>query len=111
MRTTQDLSLVKLRQPELKKWKITRTELIASSPAHYQFTAKWSQAIYDQFANVMGLVWTSNQCDPDSAYMFFGDRVPESSLNIERVREGRNDLSFLTDAVNAGMRSGTRIID
>ena len=34
-------------------------------------------------------VWTSNQCDPDSVCLFFGDRVDESAFTTVHSRGGR----------------------
>lgn len=107
----RDISLVSLRNPDLKKWGISRNDLIASPPESYPHTVKWAQEIYNQFINVQGLVWTSNQCDPDSAFMFFGDRIPENSFELGSVREGKNDFSLLNDVAIIGQRSNISIID
>lgn len=33
-----------------------------------------------QFPSVHGLVWTSNRCDPEAAFQFFGDRVASTGF-------------------------------
>lgn len=111
LKTTQEFRLAELRQPDLIKWNISRNELIASFPEFYPYTCKWSQAIHDQFTDEMGLVWTSNQCDPDSAFVFFGNRILKNWLEIESVRKGEDDIAFLTDVISAGVRSSTKVSD
>ena len=58
------LRLASLRAPDLMKWGLTPATLIGTMPTQYQRTARWAKAIHDQFAEVDGLVWTSNLCDP-----------------------------------------------
>lgn len=59
------LHLASLRAPDLMKWGLTPATLIGSMPTQYPYTARWAKALHDQFAQVDGLVWTSNLCDPD----------------------------------------------
>ncbi len=68
-----------------------------STPALYEQTVLWAVAIHGDIPDADGLVWTSNQCDPDDAYVFFGDRVYESDFTVVRSRNGDTDKSFLTD--------------
>jgi hypothetical protein len=106
LESVNDLNLATLRAADLKQWRISRTALIASSPKLYHQTAQWALAIHDQFADVHGLVWTSNQCDPDDAYLFFGDRVAATDFTIITTRDGLTDTSFLADVRAAGRRGG-----
>lgn len=108
--TRRDLTLASLRAPDLAKWGVSRDALIASSPRRYQATAAWAKAIHDQFPHLEGLVWTSNQCDPDDAYLFFGDRVSATDFRIVSVRDGRTDPSLLADVRRAGQRAGISIV-
>lgn len=101
----RDLRLASLRGPDLRRWRIGRNTLIATSPALYPQTAKWAGAIHRQFPEVEGLVWTSNRCDPDTAYLFFGDRVTSNDFRIAHTRDGQNDATFLSDVLEAGRRS------
>ena len=55
-------------------------------------------------ADVDGLIWTSNRCDPDAALLLFGDRVVAANLLVAGVRAG-SDGSFLDDVRTAGRRS------
>ncbi len=109
LEVTRDLNLASLRAPDLKKWRIRRNDLITTSPKLYPGTAAWAEAIHHQFPNIEGLAWTSNQCDPDTVYLFFGDRVSVGDLVILSARDGQTDPSFLTDVRVAGQRSEIRI--
>lgn len=102
------LRLASLRAPDLMKWGLTPATLIGATPTQYRHTARWAKALHDQFAEVDGLVWTSNLCDPDAALMFFGNRVAPSDLMVASVREGA-DGSFLQDAHNAAKRANILI--
>ena len=104
-----DLRLVSLREPDLQQWRIRRSSLITTSPKLYPGTTRWASAIHHQFPNVHGLMWTSNQCDPDTAYMFFGDRVASQGFRIMHARDGLSDPTFLSDVRQAGLRSGITI--
>jgi len=74
----------------------------------YHHTALWAKAVHDQFAEVDGLIWTSNLCDPDAALLFFGDRVDASDLMVTGVRHG-SDGSFLEDVRKAAQRANILI--
>lgn len=106
LEAVRDMKLASLRAADLKKWRMTRGGLIASSPKLYRQTAPWAKAIHDQFTDLDGLVWTSNQCDPDSAYLFFGDRVSAADFTVVVTRDGITDKGFLADVRIAGRRGG-----
>ena len=106
----RDLQLASLRQPDLLRWNISRDSLIATPTDLYGDTAQWAKAIHHQFPDVNGLLWTSNQCDPDTAYLFFGDRVASADFRIVQIRDGTTDSTFLADVHKAGSRSGIRIV-
>ena len=109
LRPRRAIRLASLRAPDLLRWNILRNSLIATSTGLYKQTAAWAKAIHDGFPNVEGLVWTSNRCDPDDAYLFFGDRVHRDDFENPSVRDGRSDDSFLADVRRAGLRAGIRI--
>lgn len=109
LKTTRRFKLLELRNVNLNAWKITRRDLISSSPTQYEWTAKWAEAIHHQFPETHGLVWTSNQCDPDDAYVFFGDRVDASDFSLVLSRTGETDASFREDVVAEGRRRGITI--
>ena len=109
LQVRRDLQLVSLRGPDLRRWRISRNSLITPSPSLYRDTARWAEAIHHQFPDVDGLLWTSSQCDPDTAYLFYGDRVAAGDLRIVQARDGLLDVTFLSDVRQAGQRSGISI--
>ncbi len=102
----RDLRLASLRAPDLRRWRVGRDALIAAPPPLYPETARWAAAIHDRFPDIEGLVWTSNRCDPDSAWLFFGDRVGPEDFRVAATRDGRGDAGFLGDVREAGRRCG-----
>ena len=106
LRTNRELVLVELRNVPLGNWGISRRDLISSSPALYGQTVLWAAAIHRDIPDADGLVWTSNQCDPDDACLFFGDRVHESDFTAVRSRDGESDKSFVRDVRDEGRLRG-----
>ena len=80
IRTKRTLKLVELRNPTLHNWGIEQVELIGSDRELYHKTVLWAAAIYNNFPEAEGLIWTSRQCDPDDAILFFGGRVEASDF-------------------------------
>jgi hypothetical protein len=109
LQVLRNLRLVSLRGPDLRRWRISRNSLITTSPKLYRGTARWAEAIHHRFPDAEGLLWTSNQCDPDTAYLFFGDRVAPRDFDILEARDGMADESFLSDVRLSGRRSGITI--
>ena len=109
LQVVRQLNLVQLRNPDLLQWHIRRKQLIGSSAKRYAQTAPWAEAIHHQFPKAEGLIWTSNQCDPDDAYIFFGDRVTSTDFKLTRGRNGAKDSSFLADVRSSGQRSNITI--
>ena len=109
MRLEQWPEAERVYRADLKKWRVSRNSLISSSPKQYLGTARWAEAIHHQFPRMDGLLWTSNQCDPDTVYVFFGDRVASADFGVTRTRDGQSDAGFLSDVRQAGRRSGIRI--
>lgn len=110
LQVLRDLRLASLRGPDLRRWRISRNALITTSPNRYRDTTQWATAVHRQFPDVEGLLWTSNQCDPDTAYLFFGDRVASADFRILRARDGMTDAAFLADVRQAGRRGGISIV-
>jgi hypothetical protein len=77
----RDLVLASLFEPDLNRWGLTRRQLIDTFAADYEATAKWAIAMHDGFSDIDGLVWTSRRCDPERAYLLFGDRMPTHLLD------------------------------
>lgn len=103
---TRDLVLANLRAPDLKKWGLRPSDLITAPATHYAETARWAAAIHAQYPGIDGLIWTSNQCDPDDAVVIYGDRVMADELAIAESRDGRSDETLLEDIRAAGERAG-----
>lgn len=104
--TVRDLRLVELRSVTLGSWGISRRDLISSCAAQFGQTVLWAEAIHHSFPDADGLVWTSNQCDPDDACLLFGDRVWQSDFRLVRSRDGGRDKSFEVDVRSEGQRRG-----
>lgn len=109
IQVVRELKLVSMRAPALKAWGIRRESLFDTAASHYEQTAKWAQAVHRDFPQADGLIWTSNQCDPDSAYLFFGGRVQPTDLSTRQTRDGLTDKGFLADIRTAGRRTDIRI--
>jgi hypothetical protein len=75
VRPRRDLVLASLFEPDLNRWGLTRRQLIDTFAADYEATAEWAIALHHAFSDIDGLVWTSRRCDPERAYLLFGDRL------------------------------------
>lgn len=106
----RDLRLVELRTPTLSRWGVSRNDLISSSPACFRHTALWAKAVHRDVPDADGLVWTSNQCDPDDAFLIFGDRAGETAFAIRGMRDGMTDKSFWWDVRNEGQLRGIKLV-
>lgn len=73
---SSNLKLAALHGAALRGLGIEERDLIHSAAADYRETREWAMAIHAQHPDVQGLVWTSKQCSPEFAYVFFGDRCP-----------------------------------
>ena len=110
IRIKRDMRLVSLRNADLRKWLINRNSLINSSSDEYDITGKWSEEINRQFSDMDGLIWTSNQCDPDDAILFYGNRVSIIDLEVVNTRDGKFDYLLTEDVARIGMRSETKVV-
>ena len=106
LQVVRDLTLAELRAPDLKKLGLRPDQLTAAPPTDYVQTAAWAAALHAQNTGIDGLVWTSNQCDPDSAFLFFGGRVVNTDFTVAATRDGASDLGLLADVHTVGMRAG-----
>lgn len=106
----KNLTLVLLRNSDLRKWNVSRNELINSNSDQYKYTARWAEKINRQFPQVDGLIWTSNQCDPDDAILFFGNRVSSLDFELMETRTGDSHITFIDDIVRIGTRSNIEIV-
>lgn len=77
----RDLTLASLHHKHLGRWGLSRLSLIEClGKEAYLGTVLWAEAIYDQWEEIDGLVWTSRQDDSANAFLFFGDRVHQADL-------------------------------
>jgi hypothetical protein len=82
----RELVLAALFEPDLNRWGLTRRDLIDTYASAYAATARWAKAIHDADPEIDGMVWTSRRCDPERAFVLFGDRVrPEDLGEISRA--------------------------
>jgi TFIIF-interacting CTD phosphatase-like protein len=102
----RDLVLAGLFEPDLNLWGLTRHQLIDTFAADYEATAKWAVAIHDTFSDIDGLVWTSRRCDPEKAYLLFGDRVLSDQLDIMSQEAIRGTNRLLQRLRNFAERAG-----
>lgn len=110
VKTNRPLQLASLFAPDLKRWELTRDDITTSPPLSYAQTAQWAQALHHQFGGLDGLVWTSNQCDPDLAILLFGDRIEQADLSLVSTRNGATDTELQAEARRAGHRGGITLI-
>ncbi len=103
VRMRRDLALAKLFEPDLNRWGLTRGDLIDTFAADYEATAKWALAIHDAHGDIDGLIWTSRRCDPERAYLLFGDRADPKDLEVLHTqRIGHNEPLLLRIREYAG---------
>jgi hypothetical protein len=96
IRPRRDLVLASLFEPDLNRWELTRRQLIDTFPADYEATAKWAIALHDSFSDIDGLVWTSRRCDPERAYLLFGDRLPVDLIHpVHQARISQTNAHLL----------------
>ena len=104
--TTRDLILANLREADLNKLAMTRAQLIDTLADQYPKTARWVEAFHDKDASIAGLVWTSKRCDPQSAYVIFGDQVMPNDLAVVETTPIASSADLLDQARRAGRRAG-----
>jgi hypothetical protein len=99
------LKLACLYGPDQKALGARDSVLTRAAPKHYAHTVKWAVAFHDQFKDIHGLVWTSYQCDPNSAYVFFGDRVAPSDFTHGPPTVVLADATLLSEVHAFGLRA------
>jgi len=106
----RDLHLAALFAPDLKNLGLKRSQLIDVTPKWYRATAAWAQAIHAQYRDIEGLVWTSRQCDPNLAFLFFGDRVGAADFEVRSATSIRSTAGMLRAMREFGSRAGIVLI-
>lgn len=97
-----ELHLAPLFQPELGALEITRANLIDTPKRWYAQTVRWAAAIHEAFLDLHGLAWTSRPCDPEIAFLLFGDRIDSNDLLP------LSHASLAEDLYDALVRAGER---
>jgi hypothetical protein len=105
IRPMRDLKLTQLRDPGLRKLRLSQAELIDTESDHYLTTVKW--AAYFHRNGCDGLIWMSRQFNSSAAMVLFGDRVIPSDLAIVQhpllLSEGAGFAAVLQAAEDAGI--------
>ncbi|MBS9430262.1 RES domain-containing protein [Photorhabdus luminescens] len=76
-----DLVLVELNARTLRRWGVTKSQVINSTADKYPFTQRLAAKIHNQHLEAQGLQWSSKQGD-GMAIMLFEDRVNKNSLSV-----------------------------
>ena len=106
----RDLRLAGLFAPDLKAWKLQRTDLIDTPKSTYDQTALWAQAIHTADSNIDGLIWTSRQCDPERCLILFEDRISESGFDVLERLEVADDAALLLELRGFARRAGIDLV-
>lgn len=77
----RDVTLADLSGHGLRRIGVRRAELIESSAAQYNTTARWAEAIHRD-STVDGLLWVARQNDRALGVVLFGDRISPTDLDV-----------------------------
>ena len=111
LKLKRTLLLGALFTPDLKTLGLKRAQLIDAAAKWYLETARWAEAIHAQYHDLDGLVWTSRQCDPNVAFLFYGDRVRSSDLAEKSSPISVRHSATLLKSIRAfGSRAGITIV-
>jgi len=94
-----DATLGDLRDPELQRLKLTRSQVISSPAEHYPCTRRLAIAALAQQHDppLQGLIWHSRQAEltkkpPEEVIILFGDRYPAERGTWNRSGPGSQNL-------------------
>lgn len=94
-----DATLGDLRDPELSRLKLERSQLISSPAEHYPCTRRLAIAALAQKHDppLQGLIWHSRQAElikkpPEEVIILFGERYPSSRGSWQRSGPGSQNL-------------------
>ena len=111
LKCSRPLRLAQFFEPDLRRWGLTRRQLIDTSTRQYGRTALWAQAVHRDFSDIDGLVWTSRVCDPELSALLFGDRVDGKMLEVmEQPRLIELDAQLLGELDRCAQRAGIYIV-
>jgi hypothetical protein len=106
----RDLRLVQLFRADLAAWRLDRDEFFRAFKSQYAETTAWAQAIHRAAPDVDGLIWTSYRCDPETAMIFFGDRISEGDFDVLEQRVAASDADLLLEIREYGRRAGITLV-
>jgi hypothetical protein len=104
------LTVCALFEPDLNLWGMTRNNLIDTLASQYVHTAQWAIAIHDAYPDIDGLVWTSRRCDPQSAYVLFGDRPEQPGIAKPNSLDIGSTPALMGDIQAFGRRAGITLV-
>jgi hypothetical protein len=82
----RDVTVAPLHAPDLHRLGLQKADLVETLPTAYADTARWAEGFHRGDPAVAGLRWTSRRCDPELAFVFFEDRLPQTDWTVvERV--------------------------
>lgn len=102
----RDLVLANLREADLNHMGLTRGLLVDTLADQYPRTGRWAEGFHRKDPRVAGLAWTSRRCDPQSAYVFFGDRIAATDVALAETTAIGSSASLVDQARRAGRRAG-----
>lgn len=106
----RDLTFCTLFEPDLNRLGMTRRNLIDTLAVEYIRTAQWAIAIHDAHPDIDGLVWTSRRCDPERAYLMFGDRIPGPGITPQSSANIGTTPALMQDIRAFGERAGITLV-
>jgi hypothetical protein len=89
---------------------MTRRNLIDTLASEYVRTAEWAIAIHDAHPDIDGLVWTSRRCDPERAYLLFGDRSRQPCVVLLDSADIGGTPALMRDIQAFGKRAGITLV-
>jgi hypothetical protein len=81
----RDLRLAQLHGHGLRRFGVSRRDLIDCEADQYVTTRRWARALHGSAAHVDGLVWISRLHDTARSLMLFGDRVMRRDLMVSEA--------------------------
>lgn len=94
-----------LHAPDLHRLGLQRTDLVETPPTAYAATARWAEAFHRAAPAVAGLRWTTRRCDPELAFVFFEDRLPQSDWAVQERVEVAAAPDLLEEIREIGRRA------
>jgi hypothetical protein len=106
IRPRRELRMVNLTTVGMLRLRVTREELIGSAAIDYPATAKWAQAIHQQFPAVDGMFWVSRTFDAGQALILFGDSLGKGLDGTRVSGPLRSDDDLRQAILGLALRAG-----